>query len=151
VIGIFLRPHITIASYNAELNIEEFMSRFEGFYELKTKLQIKLSILGTFLKTGALFLTPVPSQEFMKLHNDHHIFFEKYRSNADSLYLPDNWIPHCTIANRLKEENLKEALVYCTNRIEIMNVHIVEISIIKAIYENYICISSPTIYNFPLK
>ncbi|MFS0868750.1 2'-5' RNA ligase family protein [Paenibacillus xylanilyticus] len=140
------RPHITIAGYNSDVDIEQFISDFDCFYESKKQLSITMSSLGTFLNTGILFLAPVPSKEFITLHDNHHSFFEKYRMNAESQYLPNNWIPHCTIANRLNDENLKEAMSYCTKRIERISATIVEVSVIKAIYENNKCIKSPSIH-----
>lgn len=140
------RPHITIAGYNSDVDIEQFISDIACFYESKKQISITLSSLGTFLNTGTLFLAPVPSKEFLELHDNYHNYFEKYRANAETQYLPNNWIPHCTIANRLNEEKLKEAIGYCTKRIERLTTTIVEISVIKAIYENNKCIKSPSIH-----
>ncbi|MGF9697882.1 2'-5' RNA ligase family protein [Paenibacillus sp. MABNR03] len=140
------RPHITIAGYNSYVEIEQFISDFDCFYESKKQLSITMNSLGTFLNTGILFLTPVPSKEFLTLHDNHHSFFEKYRMKAESQYLPGNWIPHCTLANRLNDEKLKEAMSFCTKRIERISATIVEVSVIKATYENNKCIKSPSIH-----
>ncbi len=140
------RPHITIAGYDSDVDIDKFISDFDCFYESKGQLSITMNSVGTFLNTGIVFLAPVPSQEFLTFHANHHHFFEKYRMNAESQYLPNNWIPHCTIANRLNDENLKEAMVYCNKRIERLHSSIVEVSVIKAIYENGKCIKSPSLH-----
>ncbi|MEK4433839.1 MULTISPECIES: 2'-5' RNA ligase family protein [Paenibacillus] len=140
------RPHITIAGYDSDVDIDKFISDFDCFYESEKQLSITLNSIGTFLNTGIVFLAPVPSQEFLTFHAKHHHFFEKYQMNAEPHYLPNHWIPHCTIANRLNDENLKEAMVYCTKRIERLRATINEISVIKATYENGICIKSPSIH-----
>ncbi|OXL85892.1 hypothetical protein BCV73_24550 [Paenibacillus sp. SSG-1] len=145
------RPHITIAGYDSGINIEQFIADFDRFYESQKQISITLSSLGTFLNSGALFLAPVPSKEFLEIHGNHHNYFEIYRASAETQYLPNNWIPHCTLANRLNEEKLKEATVYCTKRIEPLTTSIVEISVIKAIYENNKCIKSPLIHTKVLK
>ncbi|MDR6555078.1 2'-5' RNA ligase family protein [Paenibacillus qinlingensis] len=145
------RPHITIAGYDSGVNIEQFIAKFDNFYESKKQISINLNSLGTFLNSGALFLSPVPSREFLEFHNNHHKNFEIYQTSAETQYLPNNWIPHCTIANRLNEEKLKEAIVYCTTRIEPLTTTIVEISLIKAIYENNKCIKSPSIHSKVLR
>ncbi|MFK0522960.1 2'-5' RNA ligase family protein [Paenibacillus illinoisensis] len=140
------RPHITIAGYDSDVDIDKFISDFDCFYESKKQLSITLNSIGTFLNTGIVFLAPVHSQKFLTFHANHHQFFGKYRMNAESQYLPNSWVPHCTIANRLNDENLKEAMVYCTKRIERLRTNIVEISVIKAIYENGKCIKSPSLH-----
>ncbi|WP_454190935.1 2'-5' RNA ligase family protein [Paenibacillus sp. Marseille-Q7038] len=140
------RPHITIAGYDSDVDIDQFISDFDCFYESKKQLSITMNSIGTFLNIGILFLAPVPSEELLTFHANHHRFFEKYRMNAESPYLPNNWVPHCTIANRLNDENLKEAMSYCTKRIESISAIIVEVSVTKAIYENNKCIKSPSIH-----
>lgn len=140
------RPHITIAGYDSDLDVKKFINDFDCFYESKKQLLITMNSIGTFLNTGILYLAPIPSKELITFHANHHSFFEKYRMNAESQYLPNNWIPHCTIANRLNDENFKEALSYCTKKIEIISANIVEVSVIKAIYENNKCIKSPSIH-----
>ncbi|GFZ75865.1 hypothetical protein GCM10008018_21420 [Paenibacillus marchantiophytorum] len=145
------RPHITIAGYDSGLNIERFIAEFDSFYESKKQISITLSSLGTFLNSGALYLAPVPSKEFLEFHDNHHHYFQIYQASAEIQYLPNNWIPHCTIANRLNEAKLKEAIVYCTKRIEPLTTAIVEISVIKAIYENNKCIKAPSIHTKVLR
>ncbi|RED32135.1 2'-5' RNA ligase superfamily protein [Paenibacillus sp. VMFN-D1] len=146
-----INDHILRWGYDSGINIEQFISDFDRFYESQKQISITLSSLGTFLNPGALFLAPVPSKEFLEIHGNHHNYFEIYRASAETQYLPNNWIPHCTLANRLNDEKLKEATVYCTNRIEPLTTSIVEISVIKAIYENNKCIKSPLIHTKVLK
>ncbi|WIV21220.1 2'-5' RNA ligase family protein [Paenibacillus polygoni] len=140
------RPHITIAGYDSDIDIDQFISDFDCFYESKKQLSITMNSIGTFLNTGILFFSPVPSIELLTFHANHHRFFENYRLNAESPYLPNNWVPHCTIANRLNDEKLKEAMIYCTKRIKNITAMIVEVSVTSAIYENNKCIKSPSIH-----
>lgn len=140
------RPHITIAGYDSDVDIEKLIRDFDYFYKSKKQLSITMNSLGTFLNTGILFVAPVPSKELLTFHANHHSFFEKYQKHAEAQYLPNHWIPHCTIANRLNDENLKEAVSYCTKRMERIHAVIIEISVIKAIYENNKCIKSPSLH-----
>ncbi|WP_164545709.1 2'-5' RNA ligase family protein [Paenibacillus albus] len=144
------RPHITLAGYNSDVEMEQFIGDFDSFYENKKQLTITLSSLGTFLNTGIVFLAPVPSKELLELHDSHHNGFDKYLAQAEMQYLPTNWVPHCTIANRLNEDKLKEAMVYCTKRIERLTAAIVEIAVIKVIYDDN-TVKSPSIYTKALR
>lgn len=138
------RPHITLADYT-EID-EAFISTFEKYYRSKAKIQVVFSTLGTFINTGALLLTPTPSKELFELHNNHHKNFNTY-SNPQSLYLPNQWIPHCTLANRLSPNKLAEAFNFCNSRMNTMHSEIVEVSIIKVVYH----ISVPAISKASLK
>lgn len=128
------RPHITIADYN---NIEEneFIESMDNYYDIKSKIDVRLSVLGTFLNSGALFISPTMSKELIGFHNSHHENFKRFNDDLDSLYLPGKWIPHCTIANRLTQDKLVEAFNYCTKNIDTIHAKISEVALIKVINE----------------
>ena len=76
-----INDHILRWGYDSGINIEQFISDFDRFYESQKQISITLSSLGTFLNPGALFLAPVPSKEFLEIHGNHHNYFEIYRLN----------------------------------------------------------------------
>lgn len=139
-----MRPHITIADYD-KLNKEEFIELLNEFYEEKSKVNVTFSVLGTFLKTGTLFLSPTITKAIIGFHNSHHEYFLKYY-NADSLYIPNRWIPHCTIANSLTHEKLIEAFNYYSNKIDIIDAKISEVALLEVRYEENNSISASVIY-----
>jgi hypothetical protein len=135
------KPHITIASYN-NLEKNEFIHSMDRFYNSKPQVKSPFSILGTFMKSGTLFLSPINSRPLLDFHTNHHEHFKKYNDNRNSLYLPGKWIPHCTLANRLTNEKLSEAFAYCSERISTINARITEVSLIEVIYEEGKCVAS---------
>lgn len=138
------RPHITLASYN-DLKTTEFIDTFEAFYSNKTKFEIKLSMIGVFINSGTLFLAPTPTLELIAFHESYHNKFNMYEKNSNPQYMPNNWIPHCTIANRLSEEKLLEAIRFCNRRIRDIVTTINEVSIIKLEYNDNKCVSTAVI------
>ena len=52
------------------------------------------------------------------------------------IYHPEKWIPHCTIANRLNNQKLVEALQFSTERLEHIETEVHEIALIKIIDKN---------------
>ncbi len=140
-----LRPHITIADYD-NLDKEEFIVSLNEFYEAKSKVNVTFSALGTFLKTGILFLSPTITTTLVDFHHSHHEHFQQY-TNEDSLYIPNRWIPHCTIANRLTQEKLIEAFNYCSNKIDIIDAKISEIALLEVKAEKNNTISAPVVYS----
>ncbi|OZM56838.1 hypothetical protein CIB95_08685 [Lottiidibacillus patelloidae] len=140
-------PHITIASYS-NLNYEEWMHSMETVYKEQESITITMQTIGTFLKSRTLFFAPTVTNELMQMHTNYHQQFSTFNDNPNSIYLPGNWIPHCTIANRLSEEKLSEAYSYCSKNINPIQGEICEIALIELIYdENGKCTEAPVLYS----
>lgn len=106
--------HTKIAEY---LKKDIFVDLLNKFYEDKSKIDISLNILGTFISTGTLFLAPALSSELLDFHRNHHTYFKAFNENENSFYLPGKWGPHCTIASRLSDDNMILAFKYCKNNL----------------------------------
>lgn len=109
------RPHITLASYNHIIKTE-FIKQMDEFYNDKPTIDITFNSIGSFLNSGALFFSPTVTRELMEFHSNHHKYLKQFNDDPNSLYIPDNWIPHCTLANRLSPKKLSEAFNYCSIR-----------------------------------
>jgi 2'-5' RNA ligase len=124
------RPHITIADYE-ELDKHNFLESLDEFYEDKSKVDISLNILGTFINTGTLFIAPTISNELLDFHREHHNYFKEFNKNENSFYLPSKWSPHCTIASRLDEENMMQTFKYCKSNMSKLSCKISEVALIE--------------------
>lgn len=124
------KPHITVADYS-DLEEAHYKELFEQYYESAPRMCLTFSMFGTFIKSGALFLSPNPTRELIELHFNHHDHFKQYSIYSNSMYHPERWIPHCTIANRLSDQKLLEAFQYSMNRLEMIQAEVQEISFIK--------------------
>jgi 2'-5' RNA ligase len=105
-------PHITLASYE-KLDERSFMKRMNDIYTSQMSIDISFNSLGSFFKSGALYLSPIMTGDLKKLHNKHHLAFKDLSEHSSSRYQPDGWIPHCTLANRLSAAKLAEVFTYC--------------------------------------
>jgi hypothetical protein len=123
------KPHITLASYN-NLNETDFIKQMNETYKNQSEIGITFNTIGTFLNSGALFFSPTVTKDLIEFHFNHHKDFKRFNDNPNSLYSPDNWIPHCTIANRLSSEKLNEAFNYCSKRHRTILGKIVEVALI---------------------
>jgi 2'-5' RNA ligase len=124
------RPHITIADYE-NLDKERFVNLLSKFYLDKSKIEISLNILGAFIKSGTLYLAPTLSTELLYFHKNHHNYFKEFDENENSFYLPEGWIPHCTIASRLSDDDMMQAYKYCKNHSNINYAKLNEIALIE--------------------
>lgn len=101
------RPHITLGD-GQQLDPVRFSEDFVRYYRDHKPIEVRLASIGSFIRTGILYYSPVLSEELTALHRDFHKQFLPPDGNESSLYRPGSWIPHCTIANRLStEEQLK--------------------------------------------
>lgn len=139
------RPHLTLGSYE-ELDKDEYMRLLEKFYSDKSSFDITFNTIGSFLNYNTLFLSPTMTKELMEFQNQHHEYFKKFSDAANAYYLPDQWIPHCTLANKLSDEKLSEAFHFCLRRHQTLHGKITEIALIELASEKDGIIEAPIIY-----
>ena len=138
------RPHITLAGYD-ELDVNHYAKSLKAFLEQRKPFDIHLSTIGTFLNSDALFLNPVMTKEFYQFHQDYHNVFASFQDNDLSFYLPDRWIPHCTIANHIGHDNLLKAFHHISQSFRPIKAKVSEIALIKLIYKNGFITGSETL------
>lgn len=140
------KPHITLASYQS-LDKLRFIEQLDDFYENKLEIDISFNSIGSFLNTGILYFSPNVTKNLIEFHENFHIQFKHFNDNPKSIYLPEKWIPHCTLANRLSPDKLVEAYNYCLYRNDAIVGKIQEIGIIEMVSKN----NAPIIYSKSLK
>ncbi|MGD6802802.1 2'-5' RNA ligase family protein [Rossellomorea aquimaris] len=143
------RPHVTIASYT-NMDKEQCIRKMNELYSNKKQVDICFNTLGSFLNYGTLFFSPTATKELMDLHNSHYEIFREFSEEANSLYMPNQWIPHCTLANKLPEEELAAAFQYCLKRNESINGKITAIALIELAEEQGKQMEAPIIHTVPL-
>jgi 2'-5' RNA ligase len=144
-----LRPHVTVAVYNSELPIEQFISRFEIATKTMTPIDVKVDSISIFPTSGTVFLSPTMTSNLFNTHREYCNALAEYNAfdNYSGYNLPDNWSPHCTLATRLNQEILVRAFDYCLDRFNPMKGRIIEIGVVKLEYVNGNCVSSRTIFS----
>ncbi|UOQ42606.1 2'-5' RNA ligase family protein [Halobacillus salinarum] len=126
------RPHLTLASY-VNVNEEKYIQKIRQAYENQSELELTFPSIGSFLQSGALFYSPILTEALMQLHRFHYRTFEEWHSESHPLYRPDQWIPHCTLANRLGHDKLLEAYNYCLQVHHSIHGKINRVALIKAV------------------
>lgn len=72
-----------------------------------------------------------------KLHFDIHQQLSDYLSK-DSLYSPNNWVPHLTIANRIAEDKMAKAYHYCLKHLSLSEGKVIGIKLISITPDNQV-------------
>ena len=140
------RPHITLANYY-DLNQDEYIGLMDNYYEDQSIVNISLNTIGSFLNHPTIFLSPTITKELMELHTNHHDYFKKFNRYANPYYLPDQWIPHCTLANKVSTDKLAEAFHYCLNNHQTIVGELREVALIQLADEGIAGVHAPIIFS----
>ncbi|MGH0541736.1 2'-5' RNA ligase family protein [Bacillus cereus] len=145
-----VEPHITLADYN-ELDIHLYTEKLEEFVAVQENMAaITFPSVGIFPTNGTIFLAPTITDELLRLHHSYHDYFKTFHDNLNSYYVPEKWVPHCTIANRLHANQFLSVMEYIYEKFDYAIASIEKLKLIKVNYENGSAISSSILaeYNF---
>jgi 2'-5' RNA ligase len=110
------RPHVSLVGA-AELDAHAIARALSGF-DAAPPLQLKLDFIGQFLGR-VLWLGPTPTAELLAHHAEVHERLAKAGVGSFDLYLPGNWVPHCTLSMRVPLQKMTEAIRLCLDVIPI--------------------------------
>ncbi|TDI61940.1 MAG: 2'-5' RNA ligase family protein [Alphaproteobacteria bacterium] len=91
-------PHITLAIYQEECpdQLPELLLQISNMI---SSFKLVFSSVGVFPGDhGALFLAPVRTKPLMQLRETFHQLTADFEEQCAFWYLPNNWVPHCTLA-----------------------------------------------------
>ena len=72
-----------------------------------TDLSVRLGSVAVFPgRAGVLYLSVVPTLPLLRLHHALHARMARAGVESDRHYLPDMWVPHCTLAQGLTHDEV---------------------------------------------
>lgn len=108
-----IRPHITLAIYD-ELNCQPCDSQLSRLASQTRPLEFQISHLGLFTKPEpVVFAAPTLTPQLLKFHQQLHSALMADSKNPWKMYLPGQWVPHCTLALGFDLKNLGEIFKTC--------------------------------------
>ncbi len=111
--------HISIGDYCTN-DIEGLKSKVLDFSEMIEPFEITLCAVGTFMtKENVIFLAPIMTEELKSVHKKFLDFMSDFDGKLNQYYYIDKWMPHCTIAIRLTDEELFNGLKLLKNNIKL--------------------------------
>ena len=102
--------HVTIADIEiGEERIEETKRIVSEFAATHTRLPLVLSQVGSFMtKENVLFYAPTVTEELVLFNEEMIRLLGQHGVECGRYYTKDNWVPHCTLAIRLTDAELKK-------------------------------------------
>ena len=122
-------PHITLADFE-DLPLNKAITTLTNELLIPQPIPITFTSLGSFLGTNIVFLSPVISPALASLLLRIHEHFSAYVS-VDSLYRPESWQPHLTLANRIEPPNFPKLYQLCHQHFSKMESTIVSLKLIR--------------------
>jgi hypothetical protein len=146
-----IRPHISVAVYKSELQIDQFLKHFDLITKKMHQIEVQFYAVATFPSSGTVFIPPTITSDLIESHRQFHTDLEEYESFGLEYYMPQRWNPHCTFAIQLDKNTLLKTLELCLNQFEPIKGKIEEIGVVKLEFDNNKCVSSKTIFSSVLR
>ncbi|MET3729576.1 2'-5' RNA ligase [Fictibacillus halophilus] len=149
IVGHGMRPHVTLSTH-PDIDIESFIVSFQNYFNDIGAVPLFFPTLAIFLNSGTLYAAPTKNSVLTDFHQRYHDQFKK-EINQQSLYIPDYWVPHCTLVMNLSHEDLVKAFDYSARNLEPFHATIESVALIQLTYEADICIDVKDILTVKLK
>lgn len=133
-----IRPHITLAVCD---HVEVATVGLTSCSN-QNQIDVKFDILAGFPTSGTLFLSPTITEEHIRFHQKFYKVIHSSSAEYNGHYMPGHWNPHCTLATRLNRAELAQAYDLVVQNFEPLRSRIVEIGLVKLIYEGGICVKN---------
>lgn len=107
------RPHVSLAVFN-QLYVPDVEEKLRALAANTPSFPVLSSSIGIFPgEQNVLFLSPVVSDDLIRIHRQLHELVRAYRDQEREFYLEDRWVPHCTLAERLPQSLVGRAAEVC--------------------------------------
>lgn len=102
------RPHISLACYE-HIQPERLVDRLAAFAEDLSVLSLTFSFIGVFPK-GIVFWGINANTRLLQVHSRYQAAFTEFDGVSFALYHPGIWVPHCTLAMGLNQDEITRSV-----------------------------------------
>ena len=127
------RPHISLGICE-HLELEAFAQELSNFAASLAPFRLSFPNIGIFSTSeGVVYWGATATKQLLNLHTKFHEIFKKYAKEQREYYTVGQWVPHCTLAFGLSEDQIAEAVTVCRQiglpvSTEVKEIGLVEIS-----------------------
>ncbi|MEM7112767.1 MAG: 2'-5' RNA ligase family protein [Chloroflexota bacterium] len=108
-------PHITLGGFEDDsLDESLLLEKMAQFAHNIVAFPLTLSYLGVFNTNPAVvYAGATMSLALLEAHRFFHMLFDDVGERPFAYYLPDIWVPHCTLAEQVKPTHVGNTLTHC--------------------------------------
>ena len=108
MLDINIPPHITLGCFCSDEHVN-LVEKVESFAKSISPFEVIFNAIGSF-DPYVLFASPVKDDRLTQLNALlHESLLNAYEPAENANYLPDKWMPHCSLAVRLDAEQFAKA------------------------------------------
>ena len=108
MLDINIPPHITLGCFFSDEQ-SDLLEKVESFSKSVTPFEVTFHSIGAF-EPYVLFVSPVKDECLTQLNTSlNESLLNDYKPAENANYLPDRWMPHCSLAVRLNKEQFSNA------------------------------------------
>jgi len=97
------RPHLTLACFN-DVDEKLCIKKMNSFVKSHKEMPAYFSSVGMFTDSKTIFVSPTMNSSMYQFQRELHSYLSDFNTKGWEWYLPDGWVPHCTLA-LTKEDN----------------------------------------------
>ena len=127
------RPHVSLGVCN-HLETNSLAQELTTFAAGIAPFRLSFPNIGIFSTSeGVVYLGTTVTEQLLNVHTAFHEIFKKYAKEQREYYTVGQWVPHCTLAFGLSEDQIAEAVTVCRQidlpvSTEVTGIGLVEVS-----------------------
>jgi len=130
MLDINIPPHVTLGCFFCGEQ-SDLLEKIESFAKNVTPFEVTFNSIGAF-EPYVLFVSPVKDEYLTQLNSLlHELLLNSYEPAENANYLPDRWMPHCSLAVRLNEEQFSKAKAIENETIFPFTTQVTKITLVK--------------------
>ena len=127
------RPHVSLGVCD-HLETNSLAQELTTFAAGVTPFRLSFPNIGIFSTSeGVVYLGATVTAQLLNIHTAFHKIFKKHAKEQREYYTVGRWVPHCTLAFGLSEDQIAEAVTVCRQMdlpvsTEVKGIGVVEVS-----------------------
>jgi len=103
------RPHVSLCVTD-DIDLDVARRTIDHLCIGYNRLKLQLGVLGTFVtEQNVIFVAPTMTDELRRIHLELNELLHAKGAVVWDYYLPNRWLPHCTLATAVPESRYMEA------------------------------------------
>jgi len=123
-------PHITIADFDCE-DISSVINSLEVYKEKIRQDFVYWASIGLF-NPSVLFLAPIVNQFFLEsCEMVNNLIKAVPKAENNSYYIPNQWVPHTTIAAKLSSQEIERAFLVVNDNFKAFGGYVTKLALVQ--------------------
>jgi 2'-5' RNA ligase len=131
ILSLGAMPHISLSLHD-EVDLPLMERIIQDFAQRQRVIKLNMETIASFMTDECvLYLAPTITASLLAMHADFHRRLRDNGIQSNEYYLPDRWVPHCTLDFEISREDLVSKFAIChamggVNQIKLETIGLIE-------------------------